>query len=49
MIKFHETKMGDHFFNYHVPAAIKAINRLAEALEEANRLKKAEVEAKKDN
>lgn len=34
--KFHETQFGQRFFNKQLPELIKAINRLAEATEQAN-------------
>lgn len=33
MIQFYETQMGQKFFMRDVPALIKAINRLADAME----------------
>lgn len=36
MIGFHETLAGRKFFEYQLPQLIKAIDRLADAVEEAN-------------
>ena len=38
MIQFHETGYGRKFFDYQLPTLIKEIGRLADAVEESNRL-----------
>ena len=35
--QFHESQYGQRFFNKQLPDLIKAINRLADAVEEANK------------
>ena len=47
MDNFHLTKRGAKFFDCDFPAMVKATNRLAEAIEESNRLKKEELEMQK--
>lgn len=37
-IQFHETVMGHRFFEQQLPQLIKAVNRLAAAMEEANKI-----------
>lgn len=37
-VDFYQTLMGKRFFEGQLPSLIKAINRLAEAVEESNRL-----------
>ena len=46
--EFFQTRMGQKFFEGDIPRMIDAINRLAEAVEENNRLQK-EVIASMDN
>lgn len=55
MAQFHESVRGAHFLDVNVPKMIKAINRLAAAIEESNELQRATavkaneaVEAKED-
>ena len=55
MAQFHESVRGAHFLDVNVPKMIKAINRLAAAIEESNELQRApavkaneSVEAKED-
>lgn len=40
-IQFHETVMGHRFFEQQLPQLIKAVNRLAAAMEEANKINAA--------
>lgn len=47
MIQFHETKMGQKFFMGDFPKFIKEVGRLADAIEESNRIAK-EKEAKEE-
>lgn len=47
MDNFHLTKRGGKFFDIDFPAMVKATNRLADAIEESNRLKKEELEMQK--
>lgn len=44
-IQFHETGYGKRFFEHQLPELIKAINRLADAIEENNK-KETESEEK---
>ena len=37
-LQFHETVRGTRFFDHDVPKLIKSITRLADAIEESNRL-----------
>ena len=46
-IQFHETVMGHRFFEQQLPQLLKAVNRLAAAMEEANKISEAkDAEAK---
>ena len=47
MNNFAQTRRGAKFFDCDFPAMVKAANRLAEAIEESNRLKKEELEMQK--
>lgn len=47
MDNFAQTRRGAKFFDCDFPAMVKATNRLAEAIEESNRLKKEELEMQK--
>lgn len=38
MVQFHETMMGRKFYENDLPGLVKAVNRLADAVEESNRL-----------
>ncbi len=40
MAAFHETQYGKRFFDGQLPKLIKALERIADALEEANKTKK---------
>lgn len=40
-IQFHETVMGHRFFEQQLPQLIKAVNRLAAAMEDANKINAA--------
>ena len=46
-LQFHETVYGKRFFEYQLPNLTEAINRLAGAVEENNKLLKKESEEKK--
>lgn len=41
-MKFHETVYAKKFFDSQVPKVIKALERIADALEEANKIKQEE-------
>ena len=47
--QFHETPYGKMFFEVQLPNLIKAINRLAEAVEKQNKLKEEEVRSEGGN
>ncbi len=47
MIQFHETGYGRAFFSGQLPALIKQIKRVADALEAQNKLAKEAVEERK--
>lgn len=44
MPQFHETGMGKRFFDAQLPNLIRQIARVADALEEANRLKQPDAQ-----
>jgi hypothetical protein len=46
---FHTTVMGQTFFGVHVPRAIRALERIADALERANAKPETEPEPKADD
>ena len=49
MPEFHETRRGQIFYDHQVPRIVKALERLADAVEESNRLKKIELEKDQEN
>ena len=42
MSDFYQTIMGQKFFNGQLPELVRSINRLADAIEESNRLRQKE-------
>ena len=47
MPEFHETKMGRYFYDGNVPRLIRALERIADALEKQNEMKDKEVKESK--
>jgi hypothetical protein len=48
-MNFSDTIMGQRFFNKQLPDLIKAVNRLADAQEEQNKLIKQQIELNTEN
>lgn len=46
MNNFHQTRMGQSFFEAHVPQIVRSLNEIADEMKTSNKLKEKELELK---